>query len=222
MGRDAGPSQVATPADGAAGRLRSVIVFARVPRLGMVKTRLAAGIGDAGALRVYRELLERALELAAGASPGTAELCVAGEDADGECAALAARFGMRLSAQHGADLGARMQRALSSALGAGRTPVLIGSDCPVLDASDLEAAFDALHSNDAVFAPTEDGGYALVGVSRPIPRVFDGPEWGTTSVMATTRRLLRRDAVRWHELRTVWDLDDQAGYLRWRASSGDD
>ena len=165
---------------------------------------------------MHRVLLEHALDVAAGVPAAAGELWIAGEDIRGECAALASRHGLRLERQSGGDLGARMNAALCAALRGGRLPVLIGCDCPPLDVRDVEDALDALERFDAVFAPTEDGGYALVGVARELPRVFEGLAWGGSEVMTETRRRLRAQAVRWQELRTLWDLDDATDYARWQ------
>ncbi|MEI7446264.1 MAG: DUF2064 domain-containing protein, partial [Burkholderiales bacterium] len=70
---------------------------------------------------------------------------------------------------------------------------------------------------DAVLAPAEDGGYALVGIARPIPGLFDGVDWGSDRVLAATRDRLRAAAARWTELRTVWDVDVEADLRRWTA-----
>ena len=204
-----------------------VIVFARVPRLGRVKTRLAAAVGDAEALRVHRSLLARTLQVAAGFAgacdaggfphPAELELRIEGADSAGECAGLAARHGFVLRPQHGSDLGVRMHAALAEALGAGRTPVLVGCDCPVLEPTDLAAAFGALAGHEAVFAPAEDGGYALVGLRRPCAALFEGIAWGTGRVMEQTRLRLRSLGLGWGELRTLWDVDELDDYRRWRA-----
>ncbi len=200
---------------------RVVMVFARVPRLGAVKTRLAAGLGEQEALRVHRLLLERAVTIAAGVPAAAGELWIAGDDVQGECAGLASRHGLRLERQCEGDLGARMHGSLSGALRGGRLPVLIGCDCPPLAVRDVEDAFDALASFDAVFAPTEDGGYTLVGVARDLPGAFEGLAWGGPDVMADTRRRLLAHGARWKELRTVWDLDDAHDYARWQRGRDD-
>lgn len=201
----------------------AVIVLARAPQRGRVKTRLAAVVGDDEALRVHRSLLGRTAALAAalvGAcadSGAVAELCIDGEDPLGECSDLAKRHGLRITRQQGGDLGERMHSALAGALRAGHLPVLVGSDCPVLEVRDLLDALDALQGHDAVFAPAEDGGYALVGLGRECPWPFQGPVWGGAEVMAQTRALMRARGLRWAELRTVWDVDTHADWLRWRA-----
>jgi len=192
-----------------------LIVFARVPRFGQVKSRLAVGIGEAPALAAYRTMLVDTLATCASLAGTTTLLCVDGEDVDGECAALAERFGMQIERQPAGDLGQRMHRALAVQLAAGRLPVLVGCDCPPLTAGDLEAAFDVLKTADAVFGPTEDGGYSLVGVRRELPEAFSGPAWGSDSVMRATREALRALGASWAELRTLWDVDDIDDYRRW-------
>jgi len=201
---------------------RRLIVFARLPVEGQVKTRLAATLGTQTALWAYRRLLGATLELAERSALEHREWRYAPAeptpvDAAGRLPAEWAARGWRVGPQHGADLGERMQEALAAALAAGDTPVLIGCDCPVLTPTDLAEAFAALANHDAVFAPAEDGGYALVGVSRPLPAIFSSMPWGTAGVMAETRARLRRSGSRFHELRTVWDVDVQADWERWRA-----
>jgi rSAM/selenodomain-associated transferase 1 len=204
--------RIATPADPA----KRVIVFARVPRLGEVKTRLARSIGDAAALSVHRELMAGAMATAVTAGADRLELCVAGDDRDGECARLAASCGAALSVQRGDSLGDRMGEALGRALADGCRPVLIGCDVPSLTASDLRRAFDALEFHDAVFAPAEDGGYGLVGCRREIGVAFEAIPWGQPTVMAATRERLRAAGIGWAELRTVWDVDELEDLQRWR------
>jgi rSAM/selenodomain-associated transferase 1 len=193
----------------------ALIVFARVPRAGQVKTRLAASIGVTAALQVYRDLLESTLQRTRGSRAPIRLLYIDGEDLDGHCAELARRFGMRLERQVGADLGQRMANALEDQLRDARLPVLIGCDLPVIDATYLDAAFDALASHDAVFAPAEDGGYGLVGLRRMIPELFFDQPWGSSQVMARARQSLRGAAASWCELDEVWDVDEVCDLERW-------
>lgn len=196
-------------------RQRVVLVFARAPRLGEVKTRLARAVGAAEALRVHRALLWRTLAVAASAAGARVQLWIEGDDRDGECARLAGAFGAELRWQPGGDLGAKMDAAINGALAGSMLPVIVGSDCPVLEAADLERAFEWLGAVDAVFAPTEDGGYALVGAARPITPAFAGGGWGGAGVMQATRERLAAAGLGWRELRVLWDVDDEPGYRRW-------
>ena len=195
---------------------RSVlIVFARAPEPGRVKTRLAPVLGDKGAARLHTLLVERTLRTATLAGFDEVHLCCAPQAGGKFFSAMKKRFGVRLSSQGRGGLGERMQRALRRHPGA----VLIGSDCPSLRPADLRAAARALRSGmDAVFCPAEDGGYALIGARRSVRALFDGVAWGSAKVMAQTRSRLRRVGWRWQELRTVWDVDRPADVERLRKS----
>lgn len=198
-----------------------VIVFACVPRSGAVKPLLARAVGEAAALAHYRTMMRDTLAVAREAqlqAPGLeVELCVAGTDEDGECAGLAAMHGFALTGQVGASCGERIDAALGRALREGRIPVLVGGDVVSLTPRDLHDAFEALHERDAVFGPTEDGGYALVGLSREVGRLFDEMPWGRDSLMAATRRRLQEIGVRWQQLRTLWNVDEEPDLRRWLA-----
>lgn len=193
---------------------RAVIVFARLPQLGKVKTRLAAALGDAAALAIYRELLDDTLNRV-DACPGIERrLCVTGDDAGGLAEALVAPRGYRLMRQCEGDLGARMAQALREALDGGARALLLGCDCPGIDAGVLDEAFDALDAHDMVFVPTEDGGYAMVGARADHPAAFAGVDWGTARVMSQTRVRLREHAIGWRELATQWDVDEPRDWAR--------
>ena len=86
--------------------------------------------------------------------------------------------------------------------------LLIGTDCPVMTPEHLrEAARDLIDGVEAAFLPAEDGGYALVGLKRPVPAIFRNMPWGTDAVMAETRRRLSGLGASWTERATVWDID---------------
>jgi rSAM/selenodomain-associated transferase 1 len=203
-----------------------LIVFARLPRIGHVKSRLAAAVGAQRALDAHRALLEATIALAAGCAADTLELQHTDIDApptdDARCLLerLAAE-GWRTGPQRGEDLGARMRGALESTLADGELPVLIGCDCPAMRVDDIAGAFDALaRGADAVFSPAEDGGYALVGLSRSLPGLFEGIAWGSASVMGDTRARLAACGARAVSLRTVWDVDTVDDLARWESAAG--
>lgn len=186
----------------------ALIVFARAPEAGRVKTRLVPLLGKAGAARLHARLVERTLATALAAGFESLDLyCSPGID-HGFFRGIRRRFGIGLRSQGRGDLGIRMYRAFKRALRSHAGAVLIGSDCPVLRPADLRAAAQALQAGaDAVLSPAEDGGYALIGLRRVSRRLFDGVAWGTPRVLAQTRRRLRRLRWRSKELRTVWDVD---------------
>ena len=158
-------------------RRRHLIIFAKPPRLGRVKRRLAADIGTTEALRFYRRNL-------------AATLRMLGRDPRWQCWLFLDRgagrwprnLPRRLQAR--GDLGVRMETALR-ALPQGST-VLIGSDIPGVSRSDIRHAFRGLGRSDVVFGPAEDGGFWLVGLanSRVAPDLFKDIRWSTEHALA--------------------------------------
>lgn len=179
-----------------------VIVFARAPRAGSVKTRIARRIGDAAAARLHQRLVRAALATARAACCGPVELHTS------ERHAFFRTLRAPLRPQRGADLGSRMHHALQHALRRHERAVLIGSDAPALRPRDIARAARWLHAGaDVVLAPAEDGGYALIGARRVTPAVFTGVTWGSDGVLAETRANLARAGLRVRLLPAVWDVD---------------
>ena len=172
------------------------------------------------AAAAYRDMVEHTLATANAARArgivAAVELWCSPDVAHPALATWSRSHGASLHRQHGDDLGARMRDALASALARGDVPLLIGTDCPAIDADYLASASSALDTHDAVFGPVEDGGYALVGLARDAD-AFTGIAWSTPSVMPATRAALRRAGVRWAELPTLWDVDTADDLARWRA-----
>jgi len=193
----------------------SVLIFARAPVAGSVKTRLISLLGDHGAAALYRSLVERALTVARESGVGPVELWCTPTTDDDFFASCRDRFRVTLHRQCEGDLGARMVNAFRDALTRSRHALLTGSDCPSLTAADLRAAARALRDGrDAVFGPTEDGGYVLVGLAQAMPALFDAMTWGTATVMEETRQRLRNLGWHWHELPVHWDVDRPHDYER--------
>ncbi len=181
-----------------------LLVFAREPVPGRVKTRLIPALGAAGAAELYRRLLAHSLVTAGALQAVRVQLWC---DNGGEgCRALAQHFGATLFQQRGRDLGERMHRALSTPP-PGAPSVLIGSDCPGYTPAYLRSAFAALRELDAVLGPALDGGYVLIGVRRSHVRLFEDIEWGGSAVLQTTRERLRELGWRWLELPALGDVD---------------
>lgn len=193
-----------------------IAVFAKAPVAGRVKTRLAAELGDEGAARLAASLTLRALATAVGSHVGAVELWCSPDISHPFFAQCASRFPVKLREQAGADLGARMKAAVDEAIAAGSAAIVIGADCPALDAAVLQRAARALAHHDAVFVPAEDGGYVLVGMARSLPGVFDGIAWGEGTVMQQTRERLVSAHARWQELDPLWDVDRPEDYRRMR------
>jgi rSAM/selenodomain-associated transferase 1 len=186
-----------------------LLVFARAPRAGQVKTRLIPALGAQGACALHQQLVSGTLQRACAARGAQVQLWVAGDPADGFVQDCMRRFRVPVFEQRGADLGQRMADAFAHALrGAERGRcVLIGTDCPAQTVQDLEQADHALRSHDVVLQPAEDGGYVLIGLKRPQPQLFDAIDWGGRRVTAQTLQRAGSLGLALHQLRTVPDLD---------------
>lgn len=185
-----------------------VVVFAKAPEPGKVKTRLIPALGKAGAAALHRRLVMHSLRAAQDAELGPVELWCAPDTHHAFFAECERDFGVSLHSQCEGDLGARMRRALETVLGRAVRAILVGSDIPALSAQYLRDAERALsHAHDAVIGPVEDGGYVLIGLARCDPELFRDIPWGEPEVLAETRR--RIAALRWRclELPTLWDVD---------------
>lgn len=193
-----------------------LIVFAKAPRPGTVKTRLIPLLGADGAAALHRELIEHTLAMTR-LAPASVELH--GAPPDDFLRRCAERHGAALLAQSDGDLGERLSAAFDLALQSSRFVVVIGSDCAVLTAGHVTRAFAALRDGyDAVFCPTEDGGYALIGLARCHASLFSGIAWSTETVMHEARVRLHRLGWTALELETLWDVDRPPDYARLRAS----
>jgi rSAM/selenodomain-associated transferase 1 len=185
---------------------RHLVIFAKLPRLGHGKRRLARDIGSVAALRFQRAMLGRLLRRLGFDRRWTTWLAIT-PDHSGP---WPRRF--RIVPQGAGDLGRRMGR-VACQLPPGPA-IIIGSDIPDISAGDIAEAFRALGSNDAVFGPATDGGYWLVGLRRR-PCFFDpftDVRWSSDHALADTLANLAGKNVAM--LRTLSDIDDGASWRR--------
>ena len=183
-----------------------LLVFARAPRRGRVKTRLVPELGEDTALDVHQRLLDRTLREAA-AFAGRARLML--DDHDDRLAAHAREIGLEVGLQHGGGLGERMNAALRDGLQEAARVLLVGSDCPVLDQTYLALAVDGLDNARVVLGASEDGGYVLIGGSDASvwhDGRFEGVRLGTDYAMADTLVALN-DVAPVTVLPPLWDVD---------------
>lgn len=183
----------------------AILLFARYPVPGQAKTRLIPELGPEGAARLHRRMTEHAVAVARSAG-AMVTLCHTG----GKRRDFRAWLGPDLdfAAQPDADLGGRLRWAFARAFRQ-RAPraLAIGADVPGISPAILREAFDALGTHDMVLGPALDGGYYLIGMTRPHPDLFAGMEWGTERVCAQTRAAIQRLGLSCHELPTLNDVD---------------
>ena len=195
-----------------------ILVFAKAPVPGYAKTRLIPVLGAQGAADLQARLIRRTVALAARSRLAPTQLWACGgtglEFFDGFKSVL----DNRVYVQTGSDLGLRMQHAFDQTLQNAEFAVLIGTDCPALEAVHLERACAALaEGSDVVLGPAEDGGYVLIGLRRSEPRVFQNIAWGTSAVLQQTRKQIHRLGLSTTELSVLWDLDEPRDLERLKA-----
>jgi uncharacterized protein len=160
----------------------TLVIMAKAPRPGMVKTRLAQNFPDSAILELYRCLLDDTMALAKSLSD--ADVVIMCPPSDVEDLSSAAGNGVRIVAQMGDGLAAGLTSVfVIFAAAGGRRIIAFNSDSPHLPASVLECAFEALLAFDVVVGPTHDGGYYLIGAKAPHPALFEGDGMGTGSAL---------------------------------------
>jgi rSAM/selenodomain-associated transferase 1 len=195
---------------------RVFALFARLPALGQVKTRLTPPFTPEEALALHVALLGDSLDLlgkGAAAAGAAGRLYLSEGDLSGTGVAVPEDCEPRR--QEGSDLGERLRRAFQETLEAGaRQMVVIGSDCPHLPVAWVARAFEALDRQDLVIGPARDGGYYLLGAGRVHPFLFEGIPWGTAQVYRETVRRARRQGLAIASLPALDDVDVEESVTR--------
>jgi rSAM/selenodomain-associated transferase 1 len=183
-----------------------ILLFTRYPEPGRAKTRLIPALGARAAAELHRRLTERTLDQVR-ATRLPFEVRSTGRAAEEFVRWLGTTA---VTDQGDGDLGSRMKRA-----GTPYPSIFIGADTPDLTPGDLNDAARALRGHDAVIGPAEDGGYWLLGLSRPLDTLFDDMPWGTDRVLPDTLARLRAAGMRIARLRTLADMDRPEDLQRW-------
>ena len=190
-----------------------LVVIAKQPERGKVKTRIAAVLGDDRTIEVYRCALRDTLALALSITGVTHALSYAPPTEHGRRYFEHVASAFELIAQEGAAFGERLSGTFARLLARYNPVVLIGSDGPDLPAAFIKRAFDLLQADvEVVLGPAHDGGYYLIGMRSMHPVLFERINWSTDVVAEQTREraaeagLLLSELPLWHDLDTVDDL----------------
>jgi rSAM/selenodomain-associated transferase 1 len=199
-------------------RMGTLIIFARYPCPGQVKTRLAADVGATAAATLYEAFLLDALEHTDDVSERRV-IAFAPATVESRLYFETVRLkGDILWSQPPGDLGERLRAAFEFGIELGGPAVVIGSDCPTLPPETIREAFARLETNDAVIVPAADGGYGLIGLSSAKSRVFDDIPWSTPEVYAATVERFRACQLTYRALPECRDIDGVED-LRWLAGA---
>lgn len=181
---------------------KALIVFARKPELGKVKTRLAVAIGNEKALDIYIRLLKHTKQVISNITCDKYVFLTETQDDDFWKDFL-------IQKQSSGDLGERMENAFLSLFEKGYEQVMIiGSDCPALNESHIQLAFEALQKTDIVIGPAEDGGYYLLAMNRLQAFLFKNKAWSTNFLREQTIDEIIQQKLNYFLLPTLSDVDE--------------
>ncbi len=210
-------SDIATDRD--PSEMTAVALFAKAPVAGRVKTRLSPPLSAEEAAEVAAACLYDTLARVSTQWGVALTLFLEGK-AEETLEAFAAHLKVPIVPQSEGPLGGRLRAALGTLLDAGHPcAIAIGSDSPTLPTARIAAAAAALRVHDAVLGPAEDGGYYLIGVSRPAWALLEGIPWSTTDVARATRERAAAAKISLAELEPWYDVDDAETLRRALADS---
>ncbi len=195
---------------------KALIIFARNPVLGKVKTRLAASIGNEKALEIYKALLAYTADICSKVACSRfvfyADSISKKDTWDDD---LFVKF-----QQRGEDLGERMEHAFELLLQQGYKKVLIiGTDCFELNSGIIEQAFESLEHSDAVIGPSADGGYYLLGIKKIYPFLFADKAWSTDQVLLATINNFTEHQISYVPLPVLNDIDTEADWNQYNSKN---
>lgn len=196
----------------------ALIIFLKYPEPGKVKTRLAKALGDEKACAVYKSLAENVIKNIFTKNPGTYDVHIFFTPADRETEIkdwlkpiLDDNQGIKTQfrTQEGSNLGKRMSNAFKEILQEKgcKKCIIIGTDCPEIDATLVENAFDILKEKNVVIGPCKDGGYYLLGMSIPASDLFVDIDWSTDRVFEQTMEKIQKNKLSCSILKTLIDID---------------
>lgn len=194
-----------------------IIQFARSPEKGRVKTRMIPHLSASQACDLHCQLTLWTCSQLLGWGVGKVEMSVAGSTDHRlfrQCAAMGVAD---VSVQCGSDLGERMHNAMLRGLAHYRRVIVVGSDCPSIDAAYLDQAAQGLQVAPLVLGPATDGGYVLIGARQIDGEIFKAIPWGTDQVFDKTLAALKRIGLRWSQLPYLSDVDRPEDLAEWEA-----
>lgn len=194
-----------TPPPGG-GKVTRLIIFAREPKVGRVKTRLLKNLTPPQVSSLYKAFIKDVLNSAKGVPCDQRVIFHTGSRSLPFLGKFKKYFDYQR--QKGTDLGQRMHRAFVESHKSGfRRTVIIGADSPHIDPAQIKKAFHQLGPNDAVIGPARDGGYYLLGLKRPVPLLFSGIRWGKNKVLGTTLKRADKLKLKVYMLPRLRDID---------------
>ena len=188
----------------------NILLFARLPALGKVKTRLKSALSSIEILALYEAMLKRIVSLLNESNLAEVQLWLDTDSTKENNFVLDVPWNFKMNEQVGEDLGDKMNFAINESLVSkdAKCALLLGSDCPALTLGYIDNALRLLDDGaQLVLGPAEDGGYVLIGVNKSYPELFKGIQWGTDKVLDETIQRAKSIGVDYVCLEPLWDVD---------------
>jgi len=190
----------------------ALIIFVKNLIEGHVKTRLAATLGNDGAMNIYKQLLKNTQNTID--TFETDKIVFYSDFIEEE---IWGNNFFQNQIQQGNDLGERMKNAFKSSFTVGYEKiVIIGTDCPGINKDILENAFMALNNLDIVIGPATDGGYYLLGMKKEYPFLFQNIEWSTHRVLQQTIDCCNKNRLSYFLLPELSDIDEEKDLIHFK------
>lgn len=187
----------------------TVVVFAREPVLGTVKSRLSKALDEAERLNLYKQMLTHTSAVVAQLEHATAHLYSTPDIKHPFLTALSKRFDFLQNVQAAGGLGDKMVKALKDVLEHSDKAILIGSDCPFITKDYLDTASSKLRNHTVVIGPATDGGFVMIGTTDhvQIEPLFSNIEWGNSEVLDTLLENAKRESTSIALMEPLNDID---------------
>ncbi len=197
--------------------MNAVIIFAKYPAYGKVKTRLSETLGVEFAVRFYKAMAEHTFQICLMLPKNKYDIFLfyeKSEQSESVKSWIPSEFSVHL--QEGSDLGEKMKAAFNRMFEKGYKKVtIIGTDCPELNTKILLKSFEELSDNSIIIGPSADGGYYLMGMNKFYPFLFDDIEWSSTRVFDDTLKKVKENNLHVYMLPGLIDIDTEKDLRQW-------
>ena len=181
-----------------------LLIFAKKPVPGKVKTRLAVDIGNEAACQIYKQLLFYTFDIAEKTNTYVFA-CLTEKDEVTLDTIPYTDFYQQVNG----NLGEKLNDAFKTVFQKGfKKLIVLGTDCADLTSEIIDEAYNKLENNDVVIGPAEDGGYYLLGMTHYIPSIFENKSWSTEHLLTETIQTLKEENKSYHLLETLSDIDN--------------
>ncbi len=204
---------------------RAVILFARDPVEGQVKTRLSSLLDAPAILNLYRHFLRDSIEKICSIADADRFIGIASEPKTDYFEDVSRSRAVRLFVQRGENLGERMRQAFMDRFEEGyERVVIVGSDSPTLPPAYIAQALQS--EKEVVIGPSTDGGYYLIGMRGKVTDIFERVPWGTDGVLSETLNVLKGQRAEaellpvWYDVDLPEDLRFLKTHLEWMVHAG--